>query len=167
MIEFVEPWFSHSIEKWRLKVRWNREEGEPIRWKQREELIYQKKRFVRCYTGDSDVGDIVMLVALWWWLILDFGDRIIRLATFFVMLVSSLSIKSVTNILNRSSTSQTFHQHIWSPTSVTNIDIIIYIYAFQYSVICLFNGRMSFEVHCQTAFLEFWLKGHIFKRVLV
>ena len=26
---------------------------------------------------------------------------------------------------------------------------------------------MPFEVHCQTAFLEFWLKGHIFKRVLV
>ena len=31
-------------------------------------------------------------------------------------------IKSFTNILNRSQTSQTFHQHIWSPTSVTNID---------------------------------------------
>ena len=34
----------------------------------------------------------------------------------------SQCIKSVTNILNRSPTSQTFHQHIWSPTSVTNID---------------------------------------------
>ena len=31
-------------------------------------------------------------------------------------------IKSFTIILNRSQTSQTFHQHIWSPTSVTNID---------------------------------------------
>ena len=30
-------------------------------------------------------------------------------------------IKSVTNILNRSPTSQTCHQGIWSPTSVTNI----------------------------------------------
>ena len=27
------------------------------------------------------------------------------------------------NVLNRSSTSQTCHQHIWSPTSVTNIDV--------------------------------------------
>ena len=37
--------------------------------------------------GDSDVGDIVMLVTLWWWLIWDVGDRIIILVTFFVMLV--------------------------------------------------------------------------------
>ena len=27
--------------------------------------------------GDSDVGDIVMLVTLWWWLIWDVGGRII------------------------------------------------------------------------------------------
>ena len=38
------------------------------------------------FKGDSDVGDIVMLVTLWWWLILDVGGRIIMLATFFVML---------------------------------------------------------------------------------
>ena len=37
--------------------------------------------------GDSDIGDIVMLVTLWWWPILDVGGRIIMLATFFVMLV--------------------------------------------------------------------------------
>ena len=36
----------------------------------------------------------------------------------------SQCIKSVTNILNRSPTSQTCHQHIWSPTSVANIDVI-------------------------------------------
>ena len=35
----------------------------------------------------------------------------------------SQCIKSVTNILNRSPTSQTCHQNIWSPTSVTNIDV--------------------------------------------
>ena len=29
------------------------------------------------------------------------------------------------NVLNRSPTSQTCHQHIWSPTSVTNIDVTI------------------------------------------
>ena len=41
----------------------------------------------RLYSGDSDVGDMVMLVTLWWWLISDVGGRIIMLATFFVMLV--------------------------------------------------------------------------------
>ena len=35
----------------------------------------------------------------------------------------SQGIKSVTNILNRSPTSQTCHHHFWSPTSVTNIDL--------------------------------------------
>ena len=39
------------------------------------------------YPGDNDVGDSVMLVTLWWWLIPDVGGRIIMLATFFVMLV--------------------------------------------------------------------------------
>ena len=30
------------------------------------------------------------------------------------------------NVLNRSPTSQTCHQHIWSPTSVTNIDVTLF-----------------------------------------
>ena len=42
--------------------------------------------------GDSDVGDIIMLVTLWRWPIWDIGGRIIMLATFF-------------NVLNRSPTS--------------------------------------------------------------
>ena len=78
------------------------------------------------------VGDIVMLMTLWWWLISDVGGRIIMLATFFVMSVTffvmsvfSQRIKSVTNILNRSLTSKTCHQHICSPTSVTNIVVTI------------------------------------------
>ena len=29
------------------------------------------------------------------------------------------------NVLNRSPTSQTCHQHIWSPTSVINIDVTV------------------------------------------
>ena len=37
----------------------------------------------------------------------------------------SQCIKSVTNILNGSPTSQSCHQPIWSPTSVTNIDQLI------------------------------------------
>ena len=42
---------------------------------------------VRRFLGYSDVGDIVMLVTLWWWPIWDVGDRIIMLVIFFVMLV--------------------------------------------------------------------------------
>ena len=59
--------------------------------------------------------------------------RIIHIWTLTVMLVTSICLwlflwisqcfKSVINILNRSPTSQTCHQHIWSPTSVTNIDV--------------------------------------------
>ena len=41
----------------------------------------------RILEGDSDVGDIVMLVNLWWWLISDVGVRILMLTTFVVMLV--------------------------------------------------------------------------------
>ena len=37
--------------------------------------------------GNSDVGDIVMLVTLLWWLIWDIDGRIIVSVTFFVMLV--------------------------------------------------------------------------------
>ena len=36
-------------------------------------------------SGDSDVGDIVMLVTLWRWLISHIGGIIIMLTTFFVM----------------------------------------------------------------------------------
>ena len=48
------------------------------------------------------------------------ADKIIILATFFVMLVIF-----VTNILTLSPTSFTCHQHIWSQTSITNIDIFV------------------------------------------
>ena len=53
---------------------------------------------------NSDVGDNVMLVILWWWPIEDVVNKINMLATFFVMLVIFQSIKSVTYIFNRSST---------------------------------------------------------------
>ena len=43
------------------------------------------------------------------------------------MLVIFKYIKTVTNILNRSPTSQSCHQHIWSPTFVTNIDVTVII----------------------------------------
>ena len=58
-----------------------------------------------------------MLVTLWWWLISYVDDGINRLATFFHY------VGDFFNVLNRSPTSQTCHQHIWPPTSVTNIDL--------------------------------------------
>ena len=45
--------------------------------------------------GDSDVGDIVLLVTLWWWLISDVGGRCIMLATFFVMFGDAYAEKKV------------------------------------------------------------------------
>ena len=63
---------------------------------------------------DSDVGDKVILVILWWWSIQDVADRIIMLATFSGMLVFFQCTKSVTNILNLSPTHFVFiirHQY--------------------------------------------------------
>ena len=62
--------------------------------------------------GDSDVGDIVMMVTDFrcWWQNHYVGDFVRYVGDFF-------------NALNRSPTSQTCHHHIWSPTSVTNIDV--------------------------------------------
>ena len=37
--------------------------------------------------SDSAVGDVIMLMTLWWLLISDVDGRIIMLATFFVMLM--------------------------------------------------------------------------------
>ena len=51
-----------------------------------------------------------MLVTLWWWLF--------SLCWWF-----SQCIKSVINIPNLSPTSQTCHQHIWFPITVTYIDV--------------------------------------------
>ena len=59
---------------------------------------------------DGDWFEMLVAESLCWWLF--------SLCWWF-----SQCIKSVTNILNRSPTSQTCHQHIWSPTSVTNIDV--------------------------------------------
>ena len=53
---------------------------------------------------------VMLVTSLCWWLF--------PLCWWF-----SQYLKSVTYILNRSPTSQTCHQHIWSPTSVTNIDV--------------------------------------------
>ena len=61
---------------------------------------------------DGDWFKMLVTESLCWWLF--------SLCWWF-----SLCIKSVTNILNRSPTSQSCHQHIWSPTSVTNIDVTI------------------------------------------
>ena len=65
--------------------------------------------------GDSDVGDIVILVTQCWWRFWDVGGRIL-------MLMTSLGCwrpKWPTS----SPTFYCCHQHISSPTSVTNIDV--------------------------------------------
>ena len=62
------------------------------------------------WDGDSDVGDIVMLVTLWWWLIWDVGGKIIIMTTFFVMLMNFAMY-----LIGQ--------QPIGSPKSVTNIDV--------------------------------------------
>ena len=74
-------------------------------------------RRISSLSDDSDVGDIVILVTLWWRLISDVGGWIIMLATFYG--VFSQCIKSVTTILNRSSTSQICHQHRYNHLSCT------------------------------------------------
>ena len=59
---------------------------------------------------DGDWFEILLTKSLCWW--------IFSLCWWF-----SQCIKLVINILNRSPTSQTCHQHIWSPKSITNIDV--------------------------------------------
>ena len=55
--------------------------------------------------GYSDVGDNVMSVTLWWWQILDIGDRFNMLGTIFVMLV-------ILSVSNWSPRSKIGHQHL-------------------------------------------------------
>ena len=57
-----------------------------------------------CENGDSDVGDIVMLVTLWWRPIWDVGAKIIMLTTFLLCWWFFQCIKSVANISNLSLT---------------------------------------------------------------
>ena len=61
--------------------------------------------------GDSDVGEFMMVTDLrCWWRNHYVGDIFLYVGDF-------------PNVLYRSPTSQTCHQHIWSTTSVTNIDV--------------------------------------------
>ena len=71
---------------------------------------------------------VMLVTSLCWWLY--DGDWFEMVVTeslcwrlFSLCWWISQYIKSVNNILNWSPTSQTWHQHIWSPISVTNIDV--------------------------------------------
>jgi len=98
--------------------------------------------------GDSDVGDIDMLVTLWWWLISDVGGRIIVLGhTLFGDFFRYVG--DFINVLNRSPTSQTCHQHIWSPTSVTNIDVTV-----KY---CSFGTEEIYRWNKKNEYVDFWI----------
>ena len=72
----------------------------------------------------------MLVTSLCWWLYDDDWFQIL-VAEYLCWRLFSLCwwfsqcIKSVTNILNRSPTFQTCEQHIWSPTSVTNIDVTV------------------------------------------
>ena len=70
------------------------------------------KRWQRCW-WHRYVGDFMMMTDFrCWWQNHYIGDFFRYVGDFL-------------NVLNRSPTSQTCHQHIWSPTSVTNIDLTI------------------------------------------
>ena len=78
--------------------------------------------------GHAKVVTVMLVTSLCWWLY--DGDWFEMLVTesfcwrlFSLCWWFSQCIKSVINILNRSPTPQICHQHIWSPTSVTNIDV--------------------------------------------
>jgi len=95
-----------------------------------QRLVWSGPRFFNA--GPGPVGSVtVMLVTSWcWWLYVDDWFRMLVAELLCWWLFSlcwwfSQCIKSVTNILNRSSRSWTCHQHIWSPTSVTNIDLTV------------------------------------------
>ena len=73
---------------------------------------------------------MILVTSLCWWLY--DGDWFQMLVAesfcwrlFLLCWRFSQCIKSVTNILNRSPTSQTCHHHVWSQTSVTNIDVTV------------------------------------------
>ena len=60
-----------STQSWASKI---------VKYESQIWLLFQFPKNV----GESDIGDIDMLVTLWWWLIWNVGGRIIILATFFV-----------------------------------------------------------------------------------
>ena len=85
------------------------------------------------YLHNFLVVTVMFMTSLCWWLY--DGDWFQMLVAkslcwrlFSLCLRFFQCIKSITNILNRSSTSQTCHQRIWSPTSVTNIDVTMVYY---------------------------------------
>jgi len=63
------------------------------------------------FVNKIKIGDFMMVTDLrFWWQNHYVGDFFRYVGDFF-------------SVFNRSPTSQTCHQHIWSPTSVTNIDV--------------------------------------------
>ena len=71
------------------------------------------------HIGDSDVGDFMMVTDFGcWWQNQYVGDFVRYVGDFLY-------------VLNRSPTSKTCHQHIWSPTSVTNVDVTEVWYQFK------------------------------------
>ena len=64
---------------------------------------------------------VMSVTSLCWWLY--DGDWFEMLVAEWLCWRLFRYVSDFLNVLNRSPTSQTCHQHIWSPTSVTNIDV--------------------------------------------
>ena len=110
--------------------------------------------------GDSDVGDIVMLVTLWWWLISDVGGRIIMLATFFVMsMIFSMywighqHPKSVTNMMMIGNISSLSPTHL---VSVTNIDATYLMYTVYWIKLPWNRTRITYKTQILCDHSRFW-----------
>ena len=86
-----------SFRKWMIKINTRKLKRCPYH--------YFIRIVLTIVQDDSDVGDIVMLVTLWWWLISDVGGRIIMLAIFSLYWWFSQRI-------NRSSASWIGHQYL-------------------------------------------------------
>jgi len=80
---FKSHWTTLSVQ---LSHEYKRKESKVASEYPIENISFKKvTKFKRTFffsrnKGDSDAGDIVMLVTLWWWPIWDVGGRIITLA---------------------------------------------------------------------------------------
>ena len=103
----------------------------------------------KCFMDNSDVGDNVMLVTFLWWHLEDVGDFIDNGPLCWWL------IYSVTNFWNRSPIFQSCHQHISSPTSVTNIDVALWmLWRLEFFAILVKGSTKHFLVEKNTFEME-------------
>ena len=94
-------------------------------------MVNREQRTQKMFSETVLLVTVMLVTSLCWWLydgdwilmLQDDGEESLCWRLFPLCWWFPQCIKSVTNILNRSSTSQTCQQHIWSPTPFTNIDV--------------------------------------------